>query len=218
MTMQGCCGRIVLSLLLATIGLAGTASGDEYCESLITQDPSAVTRNDYATLIAEAISQDLLPSARLQVSDIEVYRLFKSGAWIAVYGSMPTADVAIFVFEKTEGSKHFRDVWGSRANPLDVSSLTEWAEQLEVPEDLAACLAQFTNDGSPVDQQFGFKVNVSCTDDAISKLTEQSEEIVVAAADFGAPTPEGQAYADDVGRIELGTETITASGDPAKLT
>lgn len=194
--------------------LAGVAYADEPCTS-VTIDLTAEREQDYAGLIAKSISALLDPSEEpLRPSDVDIYNILEIGNWSAVYGDMPTADTAMFFFEEVNGEKQFKDVWGGRADPSDRAELVAWAEALGAPDELATCFTQVIIDDLSEGQDFGFAIDLTFSVDALDTLVEQNEEVIVSASYYADPTPDGEDYTDDVGRINLGSEDVQAPAEP----
>lgn len=207
---------LVLKTIALTLVLAGAASVDEPCSGVGTTLTDEQVRN-YAGLVAGAISEDLEPSERLQPSDVEIYSLLKSGSWSALYGAIPTADIAMFFFEEVGGRQEFRDVWGGWAEPSERTKLIEWAENLGVPEKLATCFAHYILDDAASEQPYGFSLELEFSDKALSTLKTQGEEVIVAASYYGSPNRAGEKHADDVGQIDLGREEVQVPAEPGPV-
>ena len=211
MTMLKHLKTIALGLAFTGAGaMAGAAHADEPCAGVDTELTDA-RQQEYAGLVVEAMAADV------QSSDVEIHNFLESGTWSAVYISVPVAEDGMFFFEEADGVKEFRDVWGGWAEPSDRPDLIAWAEDLGAPEDLASCFADVVIGDPSVDQSFGFAVELAFTVDALDSLTERNEEVIVSASYYADPTPEGEQHADDIGRIDLGTEDVQVPAEPGTV-
>lgn len=205
---------LTLAGFAATVGVANAT--EPSCSG-IEVVPSNADKQEYSDLIAAEISADLSPSDRLRSSDVDIYSLLESGGWSAVYGSIPTADAGVFLFESANGTREYRDVWGRSAELSERRELIEWAEQLGAQPDLANCLSHLVVEGAPAAQNFGFTVELGFTARALHVLADRKEKVIVSASYYGEPTPEGEAYADEVGRIDLGREDVHMPAQPGNV-
>ncbi|WP_147393029.1 hypothetical protein [Paracoccus siganidrum] len=206
-------------MVLAATGAPALAEGVDPCAGIDTNLTDKRAR-EYAHLIVDAFSKDLKPSERFKPSDVEVESFLGGGHWSAVNASIPTADMAMFFFQEVGGKKQFKDVWGGIAEASEAPQLIEWAEDLGAPHNFATCFAdQVTfddNAGSP----FGFTVDLTFSAKAEERLAALHEEVIVSASYYGEPSAKGKEFADDVGRFDLGTETVQVPASPgiAKIT
>lgn len=203
----------VITVILATTGTQALADADDACADIDT-DLTDQRVIEYRDLIASTFSGELEPSERLLPSDVEIYAFLESGDWSAVNAAIPTADIAMLFFEKVGDEKQFRDAWGGMAVPSERPELVEWAEALGAPQELATCFADQMAGDMDADQPYGFTIDLSFTPDALESLTGLGEEIVVSASYYADPSAEGAKFADDTGRINLGSEDVQATAGP----
>lgn len=203
MNRKSCLTGVFLLLTSATAGAEAIQinRGDAAC-GLIDTHLTEMRRHEYAGLIAHEFGDGL------HRTDVTLYDYLGSGNWSAVYGDIPTAETAYFFFE-THGSSHrYRDVWSGIALPSDRDAILRWAEDLGVPDDLAQCFVDRVIIEDQPDTGLGFGLTLSFSDKASETLLSRNEEVIVAAYYYADPTPEGAAFADDVGRINLGTQEL----------
>jgi hypothetical protein len=62
------------------------------------------------------------------------------------------------------------------------------------------------------DNGMGFAIDVSLSPPAAAKLASLKEKIDIAVVWHGEPTKAGKRHADEMGEIDLGTETVRVSG------
>jgi hypothetical protein len=60
---------------------------------------------------------------------------------------------------------------------------------------------------------YAFKVDITLSPKAATKLAELHESVVGAAYFYGLPTKAARKHADDVGQIHLNSETVTVESD-----
>lgn len=217
MRMTTCFTSIVI--VLAATAAPALAEGVDPCAGIDTNLTDKRAK-EYAHLIVDAFSEDLKPSERFKPSDVEVESFLGSGHWSAVNASIPTADMGMFFFQVVGGKKQFKDVWGGIAEASEVPQVIKWAEDLGAPHNLATCFAdQVSFDGS-ADSPFGFTVDLTFSAKAEERLASLHEEVIVSASYYGDPSAKGKEFADDVGRFDLGTETVQVQASPgtAKIT
>lgn len=202
---------VIITAATGTHALAETADADDACANLDT-DLTDQRAGKYADLITDTFSKDLEPSERFLPADVDVYGFMEIGDWSAVQGDIPTADSALFLFEKVDGKKQYKDVWGGLIEPSDESELIEWAEAAGAPQGIAACFAQQMTVADAI-SPYGFTVDLSFSTKAQARLTDLGEEIIVSASYYADPSPEGEKFADDVGRIDLGSKEVQAPAE-----
>lgn len=93
-------------------------------------------KQEYAALVAAAMENKVKPA------QVKFEAILESGDWSAAYASTPAADDGMMFFQKVNGKKKFRDVWGGYAEPSEKPDLIAWAKKLGVPANLATCFAQ----------------------------------------------------------------------------
>ncbi|MCX8999734.1 hypothetical protein NOF55_21750 [Rhizobiaceae bacterium BDR2-2] len=71
--------------------------------------------------------------------------------------------------------------------------------------------------GTTAEQPFPFSLALELSDRARSTLGDRGEQIVVAAAYYGNPTPEGSEHANEVGQIGLGREEVQVPAEPGDV-
>lgn len=211
MRVMTCLTTIVMAL--AATGAPAVAEGVDPCAGIDTNLTDKRAR-EYAHLIVDAFSKDLKPSERFKPSDVEVGSFLESGEWSAVNASIPTADMAMFFFQEVGGKKQFKDVWGGIAEASEAPQLIKWAEDLGAPRNLATCFADQVTFDDSADSPFGFTVDLTFSTKAEERLTALHEEVVVSASYYGDPSEKGKEFADDVGRFDLGTETVQVPASP----
>lgn len=66
-------------------------------------------------------------------------------------------------------------------------------------------------------ETLAFDLSITLSQKAAQKLKTSGERIMVSASYYGDPKPNAKKHADDVGRIDLGTETIEIAGLPGPV-
>lgn len=211
MTIRTCLAAI--TVMLATTGTHALAAAEDACAGVDTE-LTDLRADEYADLIAGTFAEDLEPDERFLPSDVEIYAFLESGAWSAVQGDIPIADSAWFLFEKDDGKKQYKDVWGGMTESSDEPKLIEWAEAAGAPQDIATCLAHQMADGADAISPYSFTVDLSFSARALDRLSSLGEDIIVLASYYADPSPEGEEFADEDGRINLGSEDVQAPAEP----
>lgn len=135
-------GRVRRKAKIATIGLIGLGmaltsafAANKTCDGIKVEVTKA-RKQEYAPLVAAAMDNKFKPA------QAKFLTILESGNWSAAYVSTPISDDGVMFFQKVDGKKQFRDVWGGYAEPSEKPELVSWAKKLGAPHDLAACFAE----------------------------------------------------------------------------
>ena len=126
---------VVICVMGLGMTLTGALAASNACDG-VKVEMTTVRKQEYAALVAAALENKVKPA------QVKFEAILESGDWSAAYASTPAADDGMMFFQKVNGKKKFRDVWGGYAEPSEKPGLIAWAKKLGVPANLATCFAQ----------------------------------------------------------------------------
>jgi hypothetical protein len=125
----------VIALTGLGITLTSAFAAKHDCDGVKVEVTKA-RKHEYAPLVASAMD------SRVKSAQVEFSTIMESGNWSAAYVSTPVSDDGVMFFQKVNGKKQFRDLWGGYAEPSEKPELVSWAKKLGAPQDLAKCFAE----------------------------------------------------------------------------
>jgi hypothetical protein len=128
-------GIAVIALTGLGITLSSASAAKHDCDGVKVEVTKA-RKHEYAPLVASAMD------SRVKSAQVEFGTIMESGNWSAAYVSTPVSDDGVMFFQKVNGKKQFRDLWGGYAEPSEKPELVSWAKKLGAPQDLAKCFAE----------------------------------------------------------------------------